>query len=199
MEIAIRKTQYGVRLLLHLPCVHILIHEVVTVRMIELRTLYYINICNIVLNCERSLRASYIKWSKVWAHFNRWRSFLIRFGHRRFPDWRYRCLLWQQALTVCVTAPTDWFQNSPRISIFPPDCLLSAPLSILESILEITANYLRQRGYVFHLVGRMVGLNKNSFPHNLDGEWISAQNRPHWLLVLIRIKGWILELFSPFL
>lgn len=46
--------------------------------------------------------------------------------------------------------------------------------------------------FVCWLVTRIAQKLLNGFPRNLDEGWISAQNRPHLLLVRIQTKGQIL-------
>ena len=40
------------------------------------------------------------------------------------------------------------------------------------------------------LSARLMQEPQNEFPQNLDGGWVSAQNRPYYLLVRIRTKDY---------
>lgn len=45
----------------------------------------------------------------------------------KFLKWQYRCLPWQQAPTLSMTALTDWFRNLPgALAYFLPELLFSA-------------------------------------------------------------------------
>ena len=58
------------------------------------------------------------------------------------------------------------------------------------------AGCLHPRLFVCWFVSRITQQPLNGFPWNLDGGWVSAQNRPPLILVQIRVKTWIFFLTS---